>query len=381
MAGGQSTVSGARQAEMARELAELRDDLNAMAETLAPELLRNGRREGNLWAASCIDDKGGSWSLKLDLKGSHRGRWVDFARSPGQPDYSGDIFSLVVVHKCGGNFRDALEWARRKTGRIDADPATLERRRAERAAEQRQASARDAAEREEKRGKAWWLWRGEGSAPLLATPAESYLAGRGIRFQQLGRFPGSLRYRPDVFCREARDRDGRGNAKLPAMLACIVGLDGVVRGCHRTWLDLSHGKYGPVGKARLDDPKMSLGPYRGGHIPLWKGASRASLKDVPEGTDILVSEGIEDGYSVAMAKPDARIIAGVSLSNIASLELPPQMGDLVILAQNDPIGSKAADALERAIAAHQAQGRRVRASYPPQNFKDWNDWLCGKERT
>jgi hypothetical protein len=58
------------------------------------------------------------------------------------------------------------------------------------------------------------------------------------------------------------------------MIATIVGLDGRHKGTHRTWLQPDGS-----GKATLVEAKKSLGKYRGGFIPLWKGEHRCALDE------------------------------------------------------------------------------------------------------
>jgi hypothetical protein len=69
----------------------------------------------------------------------------------------------------------------------------------------------------------------------------------------------------------------------------------------------------------------------------------------------------------------------VSLSNYGNILFPPQLGRLVLLQQNDPEGSKAADALDRAIDKQQQRGVTVALAPPPAGFKDLNDILRGAE--
>lgn len=384
MAGGMTSAE--RREAGRRELQAIKDALADRIYELASELLRGGRKSEckNFWEASNIGCTGKGTSLKVNLKGKHQGLWKDFALSSGMPGSGGSALDLIREIRCGGDIADAIKeaksWLEGKgwsadPARISQDTAAMDARRAKREAEA-------ADEVEAKRTKAGALWHG---AELGGrNPAIAYLQCRAIDFARLGKVPGSLRYRPDVWNAEARRRDGPRNAKLPAMIACIMGLQGELRGVHRTWLDLVDWNFatreGRVEKARLVDPKRSLGPYRGGHIPLWKGEHRQTLRDIPEGTPIYASEGIENGLSVALAKPDARIIAAVSLSNLAALELPAQMGPLTIIADNDGDNATATAGLEKAIAAHQAQGREVKTMFPPAGFKDWNDFLRGKRQ-
>lgn len=238
------------------------------------------------------------------------------------------------------------------------------------------------ADNERRRGRARRLWMG--AEPIgrdgVATPALGYLISRGLDFRKLGKVPGALRWRPDIGHREFK---GQKDNRHPAMIAGIYSLSGQIIGCHRTYLDISqwdHGrKCGPVGKMQgVEDAKVTLGPSLGGHIPIWKGVHPQPLRDIPAGTDIYISEGIEDGGSVAIADPSRRVIAGVSLSKLGAIALPPQMGRLVFIGQNDPSGSAAADAFASAIEAHQDQGRDVHLMMPPAEYKDFNDVLMGK---
>jgi hypothetical protein len=201
---------------------------------------------------------------------------------------------------------------------------------------------------------------------IAGTPVEAYLGGRGIRLEQLGRVPNCLAFDPELYCKEAQ-------RKLPAMLAAIVDVRGRHIATHRTWL-APDGK-GGWGKADLEEPKKVLGRFKGGYIPLWKGACRKTLAELDAGVDVYASEGIEDGLSAAMAKPELRIVAAVTLGNIGELELPDQAGRLVIIGQRDT-HPRTLEAIERAIALQQERGREVWLTPPPAGgFKDVNEAL------
>lgn len=128
-------------------------------------------------------------------------------------------------------------------------------------------------------------------------------------------------------------------------------------------------------KAPIAKPKKVLGSPRGGHIPLWKGVSDKTLREIPPLSDVYVSEGIEDGLSIALARPALRVIAGITMGNIAALELPPRIGRLVLIDQRDAnpgtIAGKA-----RMHAALRARGIDLALIRPPEGVKDFNDALC-----
>ena len=371
-----------RQRRMRAEVDEVRERMNSRAAEFARMLLPNGRKSGHFWETSNVrDEKTGSYSLKVNISGTKQGSWNDFGLARGQPGAGGDILSLYIEREWKGDFAKGFPEAKRLVGVDRMSEADFATSRAESDKRRQEAEIAEAEEREAKRSSAQRLWNGSAriAGPDGRTPAFSYLAGRGIDLAQLGKVPGSLRYHPAAWCTEVAERDGRDRAKIPTMVACVMGLDGGLRGVHRTYLDVSAGKAGPVRKAALNDAKLTLGPSIGGHIPLWKGDHRHPLRNIPAGTDVYMSEGIEDGLSIAFVRPQLRVIAGVSLSKMGSVELPEQIGALVIIGQND-MKPEPIEALERAIAEHQARGRTVRTIFPPQQFKDFNDMLTGKER-
>jgi hypothetical protein len=352
------------------EVRALCDALNARARTLGPMLLPNGRIDGHHLKTFNVEDrprrKDGGRSLVLDLSGPKQGHWRDYGGA-GPGEQFGDMMDLVRIVKCGGDQARAIQWARIELGMASGDRRAHERAQAKRDAQAREWDARVEADNQRRRDKAKALFLN--AIPLAhrdAAPVVEYLRNRAIDLVKLGRAPGALRYDPACWNRETR-------GPLPAMIASIHDLTGEIMAVHRTYLACEDGRW--VKHPRLIDAKLTLGPSLGGHIPLWKGADRAPLKDIADDSDFYVSEGIEDGLSVAMAAPDRRVIAAVSLSKLYALRLPPQTGSLIVIAQNDGHDAKAVDALEAGIGAQQAAGRRVQSIWPPMPHKDFNDWL------
>ena len=253
----------------------------------------------------------------------------------------------------------------------EADRELLERREAKAAA--------DAAER---RKSAQGLWYS--CMTGAETPADDYLRGRGIDFGSLGHWPGALKYRGDV-------PHGDLKRELPAMVSCMIGPDlRSITAVHRTFLQYRPDTSGVSRwqKLAIEDEeasakharrvlhkaKMILGAKKGAHIPVWKGRYDVPLHAIPAGTDIYVSEGIEDGGAVAMEDPSLRIVAAGDVGNIGALEVPEQAGNIVIIAQNDPEGSGGAESFEKAVTKLQERNRGkrlVQAIWPPQDVKDF----------
>lgn len=351
--------------------------LNEQVADIARELLPNGRRSAckTWWETNSLADnpksRDSGHSLKVELTGPKKGKWRDHATAEG-----GDLLELATIRLFGGNKGEAVAWAKSRTGLDDQDPDRVARVRyeiqqAERAADEEAARDREA----KKRGaRAMWL----NGAALDASPAARYLEGRAIDLTALGgHWPGSLRFHEEIYNRDAQ-------VKLPCMLATMVTPAGVQVATHRTWLGRHprtrqwvKAEDADVGVPRKSSKKV-LGPCRGAFVPIAKGASGKSMGELatragPE-EPIYITEGIEDALSVAMVRPNVRVVAAYSLSNLGSIDFPARINPIVICADRDD-QPKAVDALERAIARLQAKGKRVQIVMPPPPFKDFNEWL------
>lgn len=348
------------------------DGINAMAAELAPELLPNGRRNGNRWMFSGIADTGASESAWVNLSGARIGHWCDMGNAAAGEE-KGDMLDLIRL-KLGLSPGDAFKEARRRLGMPVGGPiapmsqAEKQRRAAEAQARAEAREREEAATRERKAKRARFLWIG--AQPIAGTPASRYLRGRGLVPGKSGLFPRSYRFAPEAFHGELKE-------KLPALVMCIVTAEGQQIGTHRVFL--AQDDAGRWGKLRRATAKMVLGNFWGGFIPVNKGKSDKSMRDMPEGEPIYVCEGPEDAVAIRMIKPEARIICSVSLPNIGAIVLPRQARELVIVADRDDKPT-ARDALEVAIARQQARGVNVSIVMPPaevngRKVKDINDWV------
>lgn len=329
---------------------EINAMLAAQIEALVAELLPAGRRMGREWRCGSVAGEPGSSLAVYLAPAAKRGGWCDFNGGEG-----GDALELVARVRCNGNRGEAIRWARRWLG-LDAGsggrrPAVAP------VTEPSPAAERDTPERA---GRALWL-RGRS---VLGTPAAAYLAARGLPVEALPRVPGALRYSDDVWCSE------RG-IRAPAMLAAIVRGSEII-GCHRTFL--AQRPDGTWGKAPIECPKKVLGEMRGGYIPIARGREATPLPEVTAEETVAVTEGIEDALTVALHMPEWRVIAAVSRQNMAALELPVGVQRLVLVFDRDGADLAAQRQREKAIAAHQRAGREVRFVFPPEGYKDINEW-------
>lgn len=189
------------------------------------------------------------------------------------------------------------------------------------------------------------LWNG--STPCATTPAAAYLARRGLA--HLAACP-ELRYRGDCW-HAARGRH-------PALIARVVNAEGQPVAVHRTYLDCE-GR-----KAALEPPKASLGP-------VWGGAIRLGGM----GDTIVIAEGIETAASAGLLL-NLPAWAALSAGNMAAgLVLPPAVRTIVVAADQDGPGRKAAyDAALR----WRGEARAVRVATPDRDGQDFNDVLLAR---
>lgn len=309
-------------------------------------------------------------SFRICVTGAKAGVWKEF--SSGE---AGDGLDLVA-YCLGGGKAEAVAWGKAFLGLDGADPAALKRTRRAVAA---RAEADPEAEAEKRRRDAFAIWLAA-QEKILGTPAEGYLAGRAIELRRLGRQPRALRFHPRLWNAESRRH-------WPALVAAITGPDGKALAIHRTWLEVAGGR---VRKAPLKDAKMTLGGYRGGLIRLWRGqrvdAATGEIRpgrrwrDIAAGAELDLSEGIEDGLSVAAIHPECRVAAFVSVGNLARVALPPAVATVALWVQNDAPGSDADKQVARGVERLLAEGRRVRLVRVPAPHKDVNELLQALRR-
>ena len=143
------------------------------------------------------------------------------------------------------------------------------------------------------------------------------------------------------------------------MVALVTrGADGEPIGVHRTFLSRDSG-----GKAPVTPQKMMLGPCRGGAVRLG-----------PATHLLMVGEGIETCLA-AMQASGRPAWAALSTSGLCSLDLPPEIQEVIVLADGDEAGERAA---KTAALRWTREGRLVRIARPPAGV-DCNDMLMGFE--
>jgi hypothetical protein len=327
-------------------------------EHLCAELLPGGCREGPLWRCGDLSGAAGG-SMVVNLTGRRRGHWHDFNSADGERRHGDtlDLVRLSDVAGCDGDLDRAVRWSCVWLHQPlrPLPPELRKRSRPPPPPEETEAYLRE-------------IWRR--ARPLTRdTMAWQYLVETRsiVGLQALGPLP-ALRYHPRLWNAQLR-------AELPALVAAIADADGKFAALHRTFLMKRNGA---VIKAPVPDelggPKRTLGGYAGGCIPLWPGKSGRSWRDPEPGELVGISEGIEDGLTLAANRPALRVVAAVSVSNMISMTLPAGIGDVLIAMQNDKLDSEAARTLRRAVKHFRNDlRRRVFLLHPPERVKDLND--------
>jgi hypothetical protein len=325
-------------------------------------------------------------SFVITMHGAEAGRWTDYAS--GQ---HGDLIDLIGL-SLGLDATGAIKVAREFLG-LDTESPDDRRRREEAAAQAKQRRAEEERARADKdkrkRKAAQGLWL-SAEPVLIGTPVDLYLKARGIDLAALPHQPAALRYHSA--CRyyhevEVTDPD-TGEVTLqtrhsphPAMLAAIARGKEIID-CHRTYLTINPAT-GLWSKPPVPDAKKVFADYTGGSIRLCgerePRGGHLKLKDAPQGARVFVTEGIENALSLIMIRallgqPPAFVVAAGSLWNLSNVELPAQIGRVVLAADND--GAEQARAmLDRAVAFHSKQGRAVQVWRSPVPGEDLNDAL------
>ncbi len=185
------------------------------------------------------------------------------------------------------------------------------------------------------------IW--QNARPAGNTPVETYLRSRGITLD----IPASIRYAPDL-------KHGPTGLLMPAMVCAVQGPDRAITGIHRTYL-VSDGSR----KAPISQGKMMLGKCATGAVRL-----------AAAGESLILAEGIETALSVMQAI-DKPTWACLSTSGLKTVALPQEVREVVIAADGDEPGEKAA---QEAAQRFLAEGRRVKIARPPKGM-DFNDVL------
>ena len=185
------------------------------------------------------------------------------------------------------------------------------------------------------------LW--QAGRPIAGTPAEHYLAARGLVSDS-----AELRFHP-------RTPDGpRPLTRFRPSLIAAVRDDHAILAVHRTFLEP-----GGVRLAALDHPRRGLGRFGNGAVRLGGTGPRLGL-----------AEGIETALSASLLF-GVPCWATLGTERFRLVVLPPEVRELLLFLDHDS-GGRRAERLAREAFAHIA---RIDVHVPERRGEDWNDVL------
>ena len=301
-----------------------------------PRHFPNGRRIGDEWRLANIrgDAPRKNGSCVITLKGERAGDWHDFDGGQG----GGPLSTLEAAE--GLTSRDLFAYAAELSGWSPGAPMRTE-----------QAVAAKL-ERDPAREIAFILER---AVPLVGTPAEAYLRGRGLGSAGVV----DLLAHPDLTHWQTK-------SGYPAMIGVVRDVAGEVVALHRTYLQEADGTVaGTVTKAAVSKPRMMLGRVAGATV---------RLVPINPGAALGLCEGIETGLAVMTACPGLPVWAALSASNLEQAKLPPEARRIVILADHDASGA-GMRAAETAARRLRGEGRHVEIACPSCEGDDFDDVL------
>lgn len=342
-------------------------------ETLVMELLGGQQkfRRKSLWnvrnqyRAGAKEDQMVVW-----LTGPRRGAWKDFAGTD-----QGDAIDLVAFGLKGAvtaeTRMDAVEWLE---DRFNIRQMTPERKKQYDAERQIRISA---AEAEEKKRREKSIARARkfffSCRPIENSLADRYLATRAVQLEHVAELGRSLRFHPEC---EYWMRDDRPH--FPAMVSAMVDVTGRIGACHYTFLKRDGSdKVGEAEGIEKKKAKLMFPETSGLVVRLTNGESGLSAEEAAENGVISIcalTEGIEDGLSVALTNPELRVWAAGSLPGLRSVPDHASVCAWVVFKDNDWGKPQAQEQFDLAIARLKSFRKPVEViSMPAEWGKDVND--------
>ena len=286
----------------------------ALASGLILQLFPRAKKYGHSFRVGSLQGEQGE-SLWID---SDMGCWKD--HSTGES--GGDLISLYAARE-NLTQGEAVRRLSEILGAVSFAPASLQN-----------------GHKEKNTAHALTLWKESVSA--TGSLVEQYLKCRGIYS-----LPDSLRYHPKAYHRKARH-------SFPCMVAGITFWpDRKIHAVHRTFLE--DGK-----KANVKPVRMMLGGITGGAVRL-----------APVSRILGLAEGIETALSVQQ-ETGTPFWAVLSTSNYKNLILPDTVQEIIVAADHDLAGIKAA---QEAVELWARRGLKVKIALPPIPCTDFNDLL------
>ena len=309
-----------------------------------------------------------------------RGGFLTFKDHAGGAQ--GDVIDLVAYLKgwadlAGKGRKEARRYLLEFTGLARVAPEQLERDRASSRKKQAEIEKKASEDQARAEGRAMALWL-KARPDLLGTATDIYLRdARGIDLRALPKGPRGGDRKPGVLRHIDRHAHAESGRSFPCMIAGCVDFAlpiPRIRAVHRTWLEIDGSDKAPIEPARKVWPG-----FAGLVIPIWNGDGDLSVRQAREvglQQTLVLTEGVEDGLSAALAAPEHRVWAVIALGNLGNVPVPACCDSIIVHRQNDWEKPQAVEQFERAKAALEATGRPV-AEVRAFKGKDLNDTLRG----
>jgi len=197
------------------------------------------------------------------------------------------------------------------------------------------------------------------SVPAEGTPAAVYARSRGITID----LPDDVRF--VMTPRWHNMETGECGRDVPAMICALLDVSDDVVGVQCIFLeDGGRRKYERRRADGREAPsKITYGKARG-----------AALRLGPVAECIVLCEGPEDGLTLMQMLPERSVWVSCGTGNLGKIQFPSEVRALVIAGDNGDAGRRASD---KSRVAYACLGLSVEQTFPPHDFKDWNDQLRG----
>lgn len=366
------------------DTAQIKEGLKARIDALCAKLLPDGRREGRLWVAHnpITNDHAKSREFKVALT-RDVGAWKDWRTGE-----KGDVIGLVAYCQAT-DFKGALDWARDFLGLRSMSWADRQRFAAQ-AEEARAKAARQAEQaRLERMSRAERLWTSgfqDGAGSTAEAHARAYFAARGCpidgivnRDRQTFRFAADAEYwkRAEYRNENGRSRKIKDGPRFPAVLSAMRAPTGQVTAVHCTFLDPLGPRKLPIGEG--ENAKMMFGEAKGSMIRISHGPEGEPPETAVRPYPLVLCEGVEDGLSLALAIPEARVWAAGTLSAMASAPVWLPCVSAIVVSQDNDWHSKTAQAQFDAVIAELVKPGKPLTTIASHVGKDFNDLMKGDE--
>lgn len=346
-------------------------------ESVAEQLLPDGRREGGLWVSfnPVENDRGKTPALKVRIRNGDLGAWK--CHRCGE---KGDILGLVA-YVLRTDVAGALAWGRDFLGIRAMSREDREKMR-QAAAKEKVKRERDAkADRRKRWDMAQRLFFDDalpiGQRSAAERHGRAYFSARKVPLDDVPNLnPDTFRFSAATeYWTRARWERERGRAfkvedgpSYPAIHSAMRQWNGFISACHVTFLDPVRPEKAPEKPAKLMKGEaagavieISMGPEG---KPFWQS-------EIPH--CVILAEGIETALSFAVSIPQARVWACGSLGGIGHAPVQLPCVDWVLFARDNNDGNAQAQKhFETALASLEAHGKRVivEASHVGDDFND-----------